>query len=67
MDKLIIPQDEIQTENKEVDYKKEYYSLVNSLYKIHTHMCDRCPIVNQCCHGCNALKIKLKELKNGRH
>ena len=49
--------------NKNINYKKKYYSLIRELSQTHTMMCERCPLVKSCCGGCNLLKSKIQKIK----
>jgi hypothetical protein len=48
---------------KDIDYKKQFYSLLNSLRKLENKCSDRCPLARNCCNGCNLIKSKVDEVK----
>ena len=55
--------DNLFNEHKDIDYRQKYYKLIRDLTMMKHSMCQRCPLVKNCCGACSLLNVKIKDLK----
>lgn len=58
-----IKNNNLKFEKDKTDYKKRYYWLIREMSRLQSEMCDRCPVVKNCCGGCRMLKSKINYIK----